>query len=159
MKPAAYRDIQPDEIPVVDLAGGGQAKVIAGTLALGRETTAGPIQGLTTDLLYLDVALPAGARFTHPVGHDYHAYVYAYEGGVAVGPAATARRLDTHQGGVLPPPGAQIEVTAGNDGARFLVLAGRPLREPVAQYGPFVMNTSEEIEQAIIDFQSGNFGQ
>lgn len=159
MKPAAYRDIQPDEIPVVDLPGGGQAKVIAGTLIIDHHATPGPIQGLTIDLLYLDVMLPAGAHFLHPVGHDYHAYVYPFEGSVAVGPAATARSLNTHQGGVLPPPGARIEVTASGASARFLVLAGRPLKEPVAQYGPFVMNTVEEVEQAIADFQSGKFGQ
>src|SRR5438874_13475047 len=67
MKAAGYRDIQPDEIPVVALPGGGQVKVIAGTLSLGGRTTPGPIQGLTTDPLYFDIELPAGATFTHPI--------------------------------------------------------------------------------------------
>src|SRR5688572_26680696 len=110
MKPAGYRDIQPAEIPRVDLPRGGSVKVIAGKFLLEGRSTAGPILGLTTDPTYLDVQLVAGE---------------------------------------------QIEITAGKDGARFLLLAGKPLREPIAQYGPFVMNTRAEIEQAVRDYQSG----
>jgi redox-sensitive bicupin YhaK (pirin superfamily) len=112
------------------------------------------MQGLRTDPLYLDVELPARARFSHPVKPDYNAFLYAYEGGIEVGPAGGARPLKTHSAGVLS-AGDRIEVAAGADGARFILLAGRPLREPVVQYGPFVMNTREEIEQAIRDYQNG----
>jgi quercetin 2,3-dioxygenase len=150
MKPATYRDLQANEIPVVALAGGGTAKVIAGTV----ETTVGPIKGVTTDPTYLDIVLPAGTRFSHPVNSEYNAFLYPYEGRVDVGPKGSARPLNAHSAGVLT-PGDLIEVTAGPEGARFLVLAGRPLREPVVQYGPFVMNTRQEIEQAVRDFQSG----
>jgi len=73
---------------------------------------------------------------------------------VNVGANEATRTLNAHSAGVLT-PGDRIEVTAGKEGARFLLLAGRPLREPVVQYGPFVMNTRDEIEQAIRDFQSG----
>lgn len=156
MKAAGYRDIQPDQIPLVEFEGG-RAKVIAGTLHAGERQVAGPIQGLSTDPLYLDIELAPGARFSHPVRHDYHAFVYLYEGSLQVGVDAP-RALGTHQAGVLS-PGSGIEVGAGQDGARFLLLAGRPLNEPIAQYGPFVMNTSAEIEQAIVDFQSGKFVQ
>ncbi|MBI4206241.1 MAG: pirin family protein [Betaproteobacteria bacterium] len=156
MKPPAYRDIQPPEIPVVALPGGGRVKVIAGTLMNDGRSMAGPVGGLATDPLYLDVELPAGGRFVHPVASDYNAFVYPYEGGVGIGPAGAARALKAHHAGVLS-AGDRIDVTAGPEGARFLVLAGRPLREPVAQYGPFVMNTREEIDQAIRDYQSGAF--
>jgi redox-sensitive bicupin YhaK (pirin superfamily) len=150
MKPPAYRDLQPEEIPVVELPGGGRVKVIAGTTSVAGRDTRGPLGGLTTDPLYLDVELPAGAAFAQPVNAEYSAFVYPYEGSVTI----AQTRLPAHGAGVLG-PGERIEATAGSEGARFLVLAGRPLREPVAQYGPFVMNTREEIEQAIRDYQSG----
>lgn len=158
MKPASYRDIQPSEIPVHALPGGGQVKVIAGTLHAEGAVVAGPIQGLTTDVLYLDVTLPAGARFSQPVNENYHAYVYPYEGSVQIGDGNAPRRLKTHHGGVLS-PGSRIDVAAAEGTARFLVLAGRPLNEPIAQYGPFVMNTFDEIQQAVMDFQSGRFAR
>jgi len=154
MKPAAYRDIQPDEIPVVALPGGGRAKVIAGTLSIDGRQTQGPIRGLSTDPLYFDVELPAGASFTHPLSAGYSAFVYPFEGSVDVGSAGKTRKLRTHDAGVLS-DGDEVTLTAGPEGARMILLAGRPLREPVVQYGPFVMNTSEEIEQAIRDYQSG----
>lgn len=154
MKPAGYRDIQPSEIPVVALPGGGQVKVVAGTLTLDGESTPGPIQGLSTDPFYADVELLAEGKFSHPIQSDYNAFLYLYEGSVKVGPTGTARPLKTRSAGLLS-EGNRIEVTAGGDGARFLLLAGRPLREPVVQYGPFVMNTHQEIEQAVRDYQSG----
>jgi quercetin 2,3-dioxygenase len=154
MKPAGYRDIGPAEIPVVPLPGGGRAKVIAGTLESGGQSVPGPMQGLATDPLYIDVELPAGAAFTQPVPESHNAFIYVFEGSLGVGAPAAARTLATHAAGVLA-KGDRVDVTAGADGARFLLLAGRPLGEPVVQHGPFVMNTREEIEQAIRDYQSG----
>jgi redox-sensitive bicupin YhaK (pirin superfamily) len=158
MKPAAYRDIQADEIPVVELAGGGRVKVIAGTLSQGGVATPGPIQGLTTDPLYFDVELPTAATFTHPLPAGYHAFVYPFEGSVEVGPKGSGRALKTHSAGVLS-DGDSVELTGGPEGGRVILLAGRPLLEPIVQYGPFVMNTHEEIEQAIRDYQSGALTQ
>ena len=155
MKPAAYRNIEAPEIPVVEQDDGGRIKVIAGTVTVDGHPVAGPIQGVSTDPLYLDVALPAGARFTQPVAAGYSAFVYVFEGSVAVGQAAVARTLGTHSAGVLT-DGDAVEVSGGAEGGRLLLLAGRPLREPVVQYGPFVMNTREEIEQAIRDYQNGD---
>jgi quercetin 2,3-dioxygenase len=157
MKPAAYRDIQAHDIPAVTLPGGAQVKVIAGTLTSEGQAVPGPIQGLSTDPLYLDVVLPAGVRFSQEVAADYHSFIYAYEGNVAIGEGAP-RLLKTNNAGVLS-PGENVVVMAGDREARFLLLAARPLREPVVQYGPFVMNTYEEIEQAIHDFQSGRFAE
>jgi redox-sensitive bicupin YhaK (pirin superfamily) len=156
MKPAGYRDIEPAEIPVAAVPGGGTVKVIAGVVDLGGVTTAGPIQGLTTDPLYLDVALPAGARVSLPVKSGYNAYVYPYEGSVAVGAPQAARVLERGHGGMLS-DGDRIELEAGAEGTRALVLAAKPLREPVVQYGPFVMNTREEIEQTLRDYQNDDF--
>ncbi|MGH8764911.1 MAG: pirin family protein [Burkholderiales bacterium] len=145
MRAAGYRDIQAEEIPVVEFAGG-RAKIVAGTF----EKTNGPIQGGSTDPLYWDIQLEAGKTFQAKVPATHTAYLYPFEGGIEV----EDRVLNAHQGGVLG-TGDSIEVKAGADGARFLVLAGKPLKEPVVQYGPFVMNTREEIEQAIRDYQSG----
>ena len=145
MKPAGYRDIQPDEIPVVEFAGG-RAKIVAGTY----EKTLGPIHGGSTDPAYWDVHLDSGKIFMAGIPGTHSVYVYPFEGGVEIGD----RVLKTHQGGVLG-SGDRIEVKAGAGGAHFLVLAGRPLNEPVVQYGPFVMNTRQEIEQAIRDYQNG----
>jgi redox-sensitive bicupin YhaK (pirin superfamily) len=147
MKPAGYRDLQPEEIPVVKLPGGGQAKIIAG--AFDREVV-GPVGGLTTEPIYFDVSLPPGAVFSHALDAGHNAFVYPFEGSVSIG----GRSLRAHNAGVLG-SGDRVEVTAGSEGARFLLLAGRPLGEPVVQYGPFVMNTREEVEQAIRDYQSG----
>ncbi|MEK6594203.1 MAG: pirin-like C-terminal cupin domain-containing protein, partial [Pseudomonadota bacterium] len=154
MKPAGYRDIPAAEIPVVALAGGGRVKVIAGTLEAEGRATPGPMQGLTTDPLYFDVELPARATFSHQLVPGHNAFLYAYEGGVEVGAAGAARALKTHSAGVLS-AGDRVDLSAGAEGARFILLAARPLREPVVQYGPFVMNTREEIEQALHDYQSG----
>lgn len=154
MKPAAYRDIQPEEIPLVSLTGG-TAKVVAGQLedSEGR-VIAGPIQGLSTAPLFLDVRLEAGATFSQAVAEGHSAFLYPYEGTLQVGDSPAPRVLAARQAGVLS-PGGRIVVNAGPAGAAFLLLAARPLGEPVVQYGPFVMNTREEIEQALDDYRTG----
>lgn len=152
MKPAHYRDIRPEEIPQAILPGGGEARVIAGSIVVEGREIAGPVQGLATEALYIDVRLPAGGRFTQavPVGHS--AFVYAYEGSLGIGAADDIRRLAARDAGVLS-AGDTVELEAADSPARFLLLAARPLREPVVQHGPFVMNSREEIEQAIADYQ------
>jgi len=162
MKPAAYQDIAPSEIPLTTLAGGARAKVIAGSVLTDGKPVHGPINGahknISTDPLYLDVELPAGGRFTHSVNPEYTALIYPYEGTLEVGPAADARALGRQHLGVLS-AGETIEVMGGPEGARFLLLAARPLKEPIVQYGPFVMNTRAEIEQAIHDYQTGKLAE
>lgn len=154
MKPAAYRDIQSEDIPVLHLPDGGQIKVIAGIAEVDDKSIPGPIRGLSTEPLFLDVRLPVGGHFTHPVAPGHNAFVYPYEGRIDIGPRAELRPLELHAVGVLS-AGDSMEIRAGGEAAAFLVLAARPLREPVVQYGPFVMNTREEIEQAIADYQNG----
>jgi quercetin 2,3-dioxygenase len=162
MKPAAYRDVPARDIPVVKLAGGGEVKVIAGALHLDGAATAGPVNGpingrgaqLSTDPMYLDVRLPAGAVFTAPIRAGYNAFLYLYEGSAVIGAEGVARPLPHRAAGVLS-DGDELRVRADASGVQFLLLAARPLREPVVQYGPFVMNTREEIEQAVADYRSG----
>ena len=161
MKPAAYRDIPAAEIPEVALVQGGQVKVIAGALDLGGQTVHGPVNGgaamQTTDPTYLDVRLPAGVKFALPIAAGHSAFLYTYEGGANIGPSAEAKPLPHRAAGVLS-DGDGLEVQAGAGGVQFLLLAARPLHEPVVQYGPFVMNTEEEIHQAIEDYRAGKFG-
>lgn len=154
MKPAAYRDIQPEKIPLLTMQGGGEVKIIAGSAQIEDQTVSGPIQGLSTEPLFLDVRLPAGGLWVHPIARELNAFVYVYEGKVEVGPMTERRPLATHAAGVLA-DGDRMEVQAGKEGASFLVLAAKPLREPVVQYGPFVMTTRDEIEQAIADYRNG----
>ncbi|MCK9514879.1 MAG: pirin family protein [Ottowia sp.] len=155
MKPAHYRDMQADEIPVVALPQGGQVKVIAGRARIAGQAVDGPINSgeerLSTDPLYLDVRLDAGATFEHPVKAGYNAFAYVFEGDASVDGTA----LPTSAAALLDTDGDAVRVTAGGAGARFLLLAGRPIGEPMVQYGPFVMNTREEIEQALHDYRSG----
>jgi len=152
MKPAAYQDIPADGTPVVALDGGGQARVIAGKLVQQSGTTIGPIAGLSTDPWYFDLHLPADTRLTLPLPPQHTAFVYVYEGDLKLG--AREQALPLRAAGVLG-PGEQLRIAAAASGARLLVLAGKALNEPVVQYGPFVMNTREEIEQALADYQRG----
>jgi hypothetical protein len=152
MKPAAYRGIPSRQIPTVALAGGGEARVIAGTLRQGDVAESGPIGGLSTEPLYFDVRLPPGASARVPTPATHNVFLYVYEGDAVVG--ADARPLPFRAAGLLA-PGDEVAIRAGGNGVKALLLAGRPIGEPVVQYGPFVMNTPGEIQQAIIDYQRG----
>lgn len=154
MKPANYRDIPAAEIPWASSGEGVRVGVIAGSLDTGAETLQGPINSpqapLTTDPLYLDVHLDAGAHFSQAVDPGHAVFAYVYEG-----QATLAGRLIPNRAAAILGQGSRVELQAGQDGARLILLAGRPLQEPIVQYGPFVMNSREEIEQAIQDYQQG----
>jgi len=155
MKPAAWRDIPPSDIPVVDLGGGSIARVIAGRLPHAGSITAGPINpdgALSTDPHYWDLELAPGAVFEVALDPALTVFVYPYEGEIRTGEAMKA--VPRRSSGVLG-AGESLRLVAGEAGARVLVLAGKPIGEPVAQYGPFVMNTSKEIEQALADYRDG----
>ena len=152
MKPAAYRDIPAKDIPVVPLANGGQVKVIANSVTVDGKTITGPIHGLSTEPIYWDVHLPAQGVFEQAVPNDHNLFVYVYQGEVAIGD--DQRKVRAGNAGLLF-KGDAVRIAATNDETRFLVLAGKPIKEPIAQYGPFVMNTQDEIEQAIRDYRSG----
>ncbi len=143
-----YQEFAPAEIPVAEPARGVRAKVIAG--AVGGVT--GPVEGIAVAPLYADFELAPDATLDLPVPADHTAFVYVYEGGAKVGGTMLpARRL-----GVLG-AGDSVAIVAGPTGARLIFVAGRPINEPVARYGPFVMNTRDEIIQAVEDFQAGRF--
>jgi len=143
-----YQDIAPGEIPEVDAGNGIRVRVIAGRF----RNVSGPVSAVATDPLYLDVALPAGASLAVPLPEDDNAFAYVFEGAARVGGEQVARGELAVLGN-----GEQVELAAGPEGARLVVIAGRPLNEPVAKYGPFVMNTADEIRQAVYDYQSGKF--
>ena len=152
-----YQEFGPERIPLASPAKGVTAKVIAGRVA----DIVGPIFQPATDPTYLDVSLEPGAVFVQALPADYAAFLYVFEGTLEVGAEAGASVVRTHELAVLG-EGEEIRlrgVSAGADGrtARVILVAGRPLREPVAKYGPFVMNTREELQQAFADFQSGTF--
>ncbi len=152
MKPADYRDIAAESIPELVLSSG-LVRVIAGRVALDGQEIAGAVNPegtMATDPLYLDVRLDALAEIELPVAQENSAFVYLYDGRAAI----AGTDLPHRAAGILG-SGARVRIAAGDQGARLLVLTGRPIGEPVAQYGPFVMNTREELEQAINDYRSG----
>lgn len=158
MRPASYRDIAAHEIPALTLSNGVFLKVIAGSLQLGEYYVQGPINAderpVGSDPLYVDVHLPEGACFEQAVPDDYNTVLYCYEGRVQVGLADAGQWLSQRQAALLSSQG-RVSVQAGESAAKLLLLAAKPLREPVVQYGPFVMNSRQEIEQAIRDYQHG----
>ena len=150
MSQPGYSEFESDAIPVEVRDSGVTVKVISGVTDGG---TAGPIGGPggggAVDALYFDVVLPAGARFEEPVGSDRNAMIAVYEGQVRV----AGGKIDALSG-VFLGAGDTVVVEALTN-ARFLLLAGRPIGEPVFWHGPFVMNSRDEIVQAFEDFQSG----
>lgn len=147
-----YQEFAPEQIPVTTPAPGVRVKVIAG--AVGQ--VVGPIVQPATDPLYLDIALEAGAGWEYTLPQGYNAFAYAYEGAVTVGEGDATGALASHTLAVLG-GGQRLQLRAGAQGARLILVAGRPLREPVARHGPFVMNTRQELMQAMADFREGRF--
>lgn len=150
---AGYRDIAANEIPTLDLAPGVTGKLIAGQIADrdGPGHAAGQAQ---TAPLYLDLALAPKSAVTLQLPAQHAAFAYIYEGGVEIGagPAVESGQLASLS------DGASVEIrTSGASGSRLLLLAGRRLGEPIAHYGPFVMNTEAEIHAAVDDYRAGLF--
>jgi redox-sensitive bicupin YhaK (pirin superfamily) len=143
-----YQEFPASAIPRVQLAPGAHAKVIAGQVG-GIE---GPVRAESTQAIYLDLLLVPGAAAVVPLPDGHNAFAYVYEGAAQI--AATP--ITRGELAVLESAG-EFRASAGAEGARFILVAGRPLNEPVAKYGPFVMNTQAEIIQAIHDFQAGRF--
>ena len=147
-----YQEFAPDRIPVVQPAPGVTVKVIAGRV----DATVGPIAQPATDPLYLDIALEPEMAWTYALPAGHNAFAYVFEGAATVGEGDDARALEAHEMGVLG-GGDALSLRAGSGGTRLILVAGMPLREPVARHGPFVMNTRQELMQAFVDFQEGRF--
>ena len=150
-----YQDIAAERIPDVEGEGGARIRVIAGTFEAASGAVHGPVSSVATEPSYFDVTLASPrARFDVALPAGQTVFAYVFEGAVSFGSAQT------------PIAAGQLAVFAGDGnvlaqgvegGGRFILLAGRPLAEPIVQHGPFVMNTENEIRQAISDFQAGRF--
>ena len=144
MKPAAYQDIRTEQIPVARMTEGQQVRVIAGEVSLAGQTLSGPVDIESTEPLLLDVLLPAAKSVELVFAPHNPAWVYVFSG--------ATDQLQQQQMGCYS-EGVSLRLQAGESDTGLLVLSGKPLREPVVQYGPFVMNSREEIDQAIGDYQ------
>ncbi len=154
MQPASYRDIGPEEIPEAPLPGGGVARVLAGTLDVDGEAVTGPVTGKSTAPLYFDLHLTPSETLVVPVSDGLNGFVYVYDGIALAGSEQASTKLEAGQAGVLG-NGDSVRVVAGEHGARVLLIAGKPIGEPIVQHGPFVMNTSAEIDRAMSDYRDG----
>jgi hypothetical protein len=147
-----YRDLQADRLTETQTDEGARIRVIAGEAAGGR--LRGPVEGLALAPKFIDVTLPAGASFREAVPLDHTVFAYVDRGEVRFGPEQTRARAPAL---VVFGEGDLVEALAGTEGGRFLLAAARPLHEPIARYGPFVMNTRTEIDQALEDLRTGRF--
>ena len=163
-----YQDVAAREIPTVMDDDGTSVRVICGSFRGKR----GPVEGVAAEPSYLDVSVPAGRRATLPIDTRRHAFAYVFEGSGAFrdasepfgvltekdGPVTTlARERTGNRSLVLFGAGDEVTVRAGEEGVRFLLVSGRPIEEPVAWYGPIVMNTQEQLRQAFEELQDGTF--
>ena len=150
MSAPRYQNIHANEIPAIERGSDATVRVIAGEV----DGVRGPISGIAADPTYLDVALKPGGSFIQPVARGHSAFAYVFGGEARFGADAkvlVAPKL------VVWADGDSIEVAAGEKPARFLLVSGAPLNEPVARYGPFVMNTQAEIRQTLQELQQGTF--
>lgn len=150
MSTPRYREIKSSQIPVVKLDGA-QVRIISGSV----EGVTGPVTDVAIAPQYLDVRVAAGKTFTHHTPHDYAVIAYIYAGSGDFDPRQEMT-ADNHTLLVFD-PGDAVSVAAGADGVSFLLISGKPLREPVAWQGPIVMNTREELANAYRELQAGTF--
>jgi len=153
MSAPRYQNIHAKEIPIVERDRGATIRVIAGTV----DGTTGPITGIVAEPTYLDVALAGGGSLVLPIPRGHSAFAYLFDGEARFG--AEEKALITAPKLVVWSDGESVEVRAEQHPARFLLVSGTPLNEPIARYGPFVMNTQEEIQQTLRELQQGTFAQ
>lgn len=150
MQAPYYKDFAPASIPEYVTPDGVKVRVIAGESG----GVAGAVQRPDTAPLYLDIHLPAGARFEQLIPAGYNAFVYTYRGLTEVAGTQVPDRMMA----ILANDGADVLVLRADEDSRVILVAGKPLNEPIAQYGPFVMNTEAEIHQTLRDYSAGMFG-
>lgn len=149
-----YQDLPASSVPEVALHGGGFIRVIAGRYG----DTVGPVRGVSVDPMLLDVRLPPATGIEVPIPTEHAAFAYVFEGSGVYGVTETSAGEVVARGHVIVlGPGEALKVLAAAQGTRFLVVSGRTIGEPVTRYGPFVMNTKEEIAKAVDDFHAGRF--
>ncbi|MBT3927308.1 MAG: pirin family protein [Rhodospirillaceae bacterium] len=149
-----YQNIEPAEIPEVEGADGVRIRVIAGEV----DGTLGAVGGIAVEPTYLDILLPPDTSHSQPVASGHAAFCYVFEGEVSIIAAedGAATQVPHHTLAILS-DGEGVRMRAGAEGGQALLIAGKPLGEPVVRYGPFVMNSREEIQQAIDDYRAGRF--
>jgi hypothetical protein len=155
MRKPWYRDIQSAEIPEFVTPAGVHVRVIAGE----SHGITGAVQRELTEPLYLDITLPPGAEFAQPLAPEHNALVYVFRESLYIAGSEIPTKRMAILANAPDSDGVLLHAPASNHSpARALLIAGRPLHEPIAQYGPFVMNTREQITQAVHDFQNGKLG-
>jgi len=147
-----YQDIDPEAIPVVDAGGGARVRVLTGAF----RGVHGPVRDVITDPVYLDVHLDAGGAVEIPLPEGHNAFSYVHEGAIRIGAGGAAHDVARGELAVLD-RGASVFITGGSTPSKAIVVAGRPLNEPVVKYGPFVMNTRQQIMEAVNDYNAGRF--
>ena len=152
MNPPRYQNIEPEDVPEITRDDGARIRVVAGSY----DGIAGAVGEIAVEPLYVDVGLPEGVRVEIPVPAGHNAFLYPFEGVLMVGADGSARPAADSEIAVLS-DGETVTLTGGDDGGRGILVAGRPIREPIARHGPFVMNTREEIMQAFQDYEAGKF--
>jgi redox-sensitive bicupin YhaK (pirin superfamily) len=148
-----YQDIRSADIPEAKTADGAVVRVIAGTV----DGVTGPVKGIAADPVYLDVSVPSGSAWTRAIDLGHTAFAYLLDGAARFGADGRAAAPTTGPALIVWGDGDHVTVETGDEPARFVLISGRPLHEPIARYGPFVMNTREEIEQALADLRQGTF--
>ena len=145
-----YQDIPASDVPEVRIDDSALVRIVAGAL----DGVEGPVTGVATEPFYFDVRCEGPTQLRLPAPETHNAFAYPYQGGIRIGgeEGTTVRRGDI---ALLGPGSSVCAVT--DQAASFILVGGKPLNEPIARYGPFVMNTAEEIRQAIMDFQAGRF--
>jgi quercetin 2,3-dioxygenase len=147
-----YQNIHANEITVVERDGGATVRVIAGNV----EGVTGPISGIAAEPMYLDVSLAPHGSFSLPISRGHSAFAYVFEG---EGKFSPEKRSIATPRLVVWDDGDSVEVRTEESAVRFLLVSGKPLNEPIARYGPFVMNTKAEIEQTLRELQAGTFAR
>ena len=153
MSAPRYQNIHTNEIPVIERDRGATVRVIAGSV----DGTTGPITGIVAEPTYIDVALAGDGTLVLPIPRGHSAFAYLFEGEARFG--AEDNSVITAPKLIVWSDGDSIEVHGANKPARLLLVSGQPLNEPIARYGPFVMNTQEEIQQTLRELQQGTFAQ
>ena len=149
-----YQDITSSQIPEVTRKDGVRIRVIAGQV----DGVRGAVSEIFANPAYLDVSIPANGSFSHPVEKGHAAFAYVFEGRGYFGASEKSSKNSVSQPGlVVFGNGDYIQAGAADESVRFLLVSGKPLNEPIARYGPFVMNTQEEIQQALKDLRNGTF--
>ena len=152
MKAPWYRDFQNDQLPKLQTPEGVEVTVIAGE----SHGVQGAVTREITQPIYLDVHMHQGSRFEQTLPADHNAFVYVYRGEVRIGSQVVTEQRMAILANTLQADGVVIESSAA---AQFILVSGKPLNEPIAQYGPFVMNSQQEIYQALADFRDGRLGE